>query len=542
MAVLLDAYGRPIDLAALKQQKSAPTTTGVRAPYSGRHPASGLTPNRLARILREAIDGDADHYLELAEDMEERDLHYLGVLGIRKRQVSGLEVTVEAASDAAIDQEAADLVRAFIDRDTFADELVDILDAIGKGYSVTEIIWDTSEKQWSIDRLEWRDPRFFRFDLDRATVLLRDGGLDLPLAPAGYITHMAKVKSGLAIRGGLARAAAWSFMFKSYTIKDWAIFCEAYGQPLRLGKYDTGATEADKEILLNAVASIGTDYAAIVPQSMAIEFIKADIAGSHQLYKERADWLDQQVSKAVLGQTGTTDAIAGGYAVGKVHDGVREDIERADARQLAATINRDLVRPLCALNLGPLKAYPRLCIGRPDEVDVDSLVKNVAQLVPLGLKVGMSTMRDKLGLPDPDPEEELLGGAAAPDPTGQAGRPVTDPAARVAGQAAGAPPAGQDPVQTAAQASQIGAKPGPDAIDTLVSEILAGDGWSPLVAPMLAGLEAQIAEVKTAEEARQLFATHLAQMDVNAMATKLAQAAFAARLAGEVDEPLSDET
>lgn len=537
---LLDAYGRPIDLAALKREKSAPTTTGVRPPYSGRHPASGLTPDRLARILREAIDGDADRYLELAEDMEERDLHYLGVLGIRKRQVAGLEVTVEAASDAAIDQEAADLVRAFIERDTFADELVDVLDAIGKGYSVTEIIWDTSEKQWSIERLEWRDPRFFRFDLDRATVLLRDGGADQPLAPAGYITHMAKVKSGLAIRGGLARAAAWCFMFKSYTVKDWAIFCEAYGQPLRLGKYDGSATEADKEILLNAVASIGTDYAAIVPQSMAIDFVKADIAGSHQLYKERADWLDQQVSKAVLGQTGTTDAIAGGYAVGKVHDGVREDIERADCRQLAATINRDVVRPLCALNLGPLKAYPRLCIGRPDEVDVDSLVKNVAQLVPLGLKVGMSTMRDKLGLPDPDPDEELLGRPAAADPAAP-----QDPAS---GQGAPMPrgavprPPGTDPVQTAAQASQIGTRPGPDAIDTLVSEILAGDGWSPLVAPMLAGLEAQIAEVKTPDEARQLFATHLAQMDVNAMATKLAQAAFAARLAGEADESLTDET
>lgn len=534
---LLDAYGRPIDLAALKREKSAPTTTGVRPPYSGRHSASGLTPDRLARILREAIDGDADRYLELAEDMEERDLHYLGVLGIRKRQVAGLEVTVEAASDAPIDQEAADLVRAFIERDTFADELVDVLDAIGKGYSVTEIIWDTSEKQWSIERLEWRDPRFFRFDLDRATVLLRDGGADQPLAPAGYITHMAKVKSGLAIRGGLARAAAWSFMFKSYTVKDWAIFCEAYGQPLRLGKYDGGATEADKEILLNAVASIGTDYAAIVPQSMAIEFVKADIAGSHQLYKERADWLDQQVSKAVLGQTGTTDAIAGGYSVGKVHDGVREDIERADCRQLAATINRDVVRPLCALNLGPMKAYPRVCIGRPDEVDVDSLVKNVAQLVPLGLKVGMSTMRDKLGLPDPDPEEELLGQPVAAD----AALPPDGRASLQNGQPPRGAAPGAGPAQVAAQATQLGTKPGPDAIDGLVSEILAGDGWSPLVAPMLAGLEAQIAEVRTPEEARQLFATHLASMDVNAMATKLAQAAFAARLAGEADEPLSDE-
>ncbi len=538
---LLDAYGRPIDRAALKREKSAPTVTGVRSPYSGRHPAAGLTPQRLAHILREAIDGDAERYLELAEDMEERDLHYLGVLGIRKRQVAGLEITVEAATDAARDQDAADLVRELVERDTFADELIDVLDAIGKGYSVTEIIWDTSEGQFRVDRLEWRDPRHFRFDRDLRTLLLRDGGLDQPLSPAGYVTHIAKVKSGLAIRGGLARAAAWSFMFKSYTAKDWAIFCEAYGQPLRLGKYDNGATEEDKDKLLTAVASIGTDYAAIVPQSMAIEFVKADIAGSHELYEKRVDWLDRQVSKAVLGQTGTTDAIAGGYAVGKVHDGVREDIERADARQLAATFNRDLVRPLCMFNLGELKAYPKICIGRPEEIDVETLVKNVVALVPLGLKVGMSTMRDRIGLPDPAAEEELLGAPPPADPPPLPGAP--QPPGAPPSKAGGSPPdpAQPGPGQIAAQSALPAARPGPDAIDASVAEILAGDGWSPLVAPMLADLEEQIAQVKTPEEAQLLFAAHLAQMDVTAMATKLAQAAFAARIAGEVDDPLSDE-
>ncbi|MBN8916630.1 MAG: DUF935 domain-containing protein, partial [Rhizobiales bacterium] len=442
---LVDAFGRPIDFAALKRQKAAPTVSGVRTPYSGSHPAAGLTPPRLARILREAIDGDPQRYLELAEDMEERDLHYLGVLGIRKRQVAGLEITVNAASDKPRDVEAADLVRDLVQRDTFQDELVDILDAIGKGFSVTEIIWETSAKQWRVSRLEWRDPRFFKFDpVDRQTVLLREAGVDVPLAPAGFITHFAKVKSGLPIRGGLARAAAWSFIFKSFTVKDWAVFCEAYGQPLRLGKYDGGASERDKEILLEAVASIGSDYAAIVPQSMAIEFIKADISGSIDLYEKRADWLDRQVSKAVLGQVGTTDAVAGGYAVGKVHDGVRGDIEAADARQLAATLNRDVARPLCQLNLGPLDLYPTIRIGRSEDVDVDKLTQNVARLVPLGLKVGMSTMRDKLGLPDPAPEEELLGAPPqAPPPTVPPQPPAkkAPPAGAVAAQRAQIPPA-----------------------------------------------------------------------------------------------------
>ncbi len=527
-ATLYDAYGRPIDLAALKQQKAGPTIAGVRQPYSGAHPAAGLTPPRLARMLRESIDGDPERYLELAEDMEERDLHYAGVLGIRKRQVAGLDVSVVAASDDARDVAAADLVRAFIARDTLADELIDILDAVGKGFSVTEIDWDTSEGQWRIGALRWRDPRFFTFDrADGETPLLREAGGNEPLAPAAFVFHVAKAKSGLPIRGGLARAAAWAYLFKSFTMKDWAIFCEAYGQPLRLGKYADGALDKDKDVLLAAVQSIGTDYAAIVPASMAIDFVKADVTGSHELYESRADWLDRQVSKLVLGQVGTTDAVAGGYAVGKVHDGVRDDIEVADSRQLGATLTRDVARPLVQFNFGPMKAYPRIKIGRPDETDVEKVVGNVAKLVPLGLKVGMSTMRDLIGIPEPAEDEELLAPAATAPP-------VVDP------KGAAPPAPARQPGRPVAARDTMPAKAQPDAIDAAIADMLGDQGWEVLVEPIIAGLEAKLVGATDAEEGQRILAEHFRTMDVNALAEKLAAAAFAARLSGEVDDDLSD--
>src|SRR5208337_4868486 len=88
-----------------------------------------------------------------------------------------------------------------------------------------------------------------------------------PLYPFKFVTHIARAKAGLPIRGGLARAAGWSYLFKSYALKDWAAFAEVYGQPLRVGKYGPGATEEDKHALLSAVAHIGTDAAAIIPDS-----------------------------------------------------------------------------------------------------------------------------------------------------------------------------------------------------------------------------------------------------------------------------------
>ncbi|WP_085025583.1 DUF935 domain-containing protein [Ensifer aridi] len=510
--VLLDAFGQPIRKVELKQEQGGVTTRGVRQPF-GRHQAPNLTPAKLARILRSSIDGDPEAYLELAEDMEERDLHYAGVLSTRKRQVAGLEISVEAAGDDAESIADADMVREVVGRDSFQDELVDILDAIGKSFSATEIIWDTSEGQWMPSALKYRDPRWFTFDpIDGETLLLRGENGDEPLKPFGWIVHRAKVKSGLTIRGGLARAVAWTFLFKSFTTKDWAIFCEAYGQPLRLGKFGPDASPEDKAVLLNAVSAIGTDFAAIVPASMTVDFIHSEVSGSHELYEKRADWLDRQVSKLVLGQTSTTDAQKGSYAVGRVHDGVREDIERSDAQQLAATLNRDLVRPLVSLNRGPRKAYPKIKIGRPSEEDIEKLVKNVVSLVPLGLKVGMSTMRDKIGLPDPGKDEELLTPRRPPQTV------TIEPEAKK--------PAAQAALSASA-----------DAVDRAVQDII-DDGWEPMMAPIVAGLEDELSAARSEQDAQAIIARRIETMGVNKLAEMLARSAFAARLAGEAGEDL----
>ncbi|MBA4094702.1 MAG: DUF935 domain-containing protein, partial [Candidatus Accumulibacter sp.] len=70
---ILGPDGERIDLDELfGEARARPTLTGVRSPISG-FPAEGLTPNRLAAIHRAAAQGDPLAWLELAEDIEERD-------------------------------------------------------------------------------------------------------------------------------------------------------------------------------------------------------------------------------------------------------------------------------------------------------------------------------------------------------------------------------------------------------------------------------------------------------------------------------------
>jgi phage gp29-like protein len=437
---LVDQFGHPIDRATLTIEQAAPSLSSVRNTLSG-HPADGLTPQRLGRILREAETGDARAYLELAEQMEERDLHYLGVVSKRKRSISQLEITVIEASASADDKAAAQLVRDFVERLELQDELFDMLDAVGKGYSVTEICWDTSMSQWMPRELKYRLPTWFRLSPDDGETfqLWEDNGY-VPLLPYHFITHKVRAKSGLAIRGGLARAAAWCYLFKNFDIKSWVIFADTYGQPIRIGKYGPGASAEDKATLLRAVSNIATDCAAIIPETMALELIEAKMTGNSALFAELAAYLDQQMSKAVLGNVGTTDAIAGGHAVGKVHRQVELDIEKSDAKSLETTLNRDLVRPLVDLNMGPRLKYPRILFAIEDEQDAVALSQAVATLVDRGLKVGQADMRRRIGINEPKDGEELLLPAVRPENTGQRPDPSrVSQAVRVRRRAIGLP-------------------------------------------------------------------------------------------------------
>lgn len=539
---LLDRWGNPVRRSELSQEVAAPTFGGVRSPITG-YPADGLNPMRLAAILKEADQGDPLRYLELAEAIEERDPHYLGVLQTRKRAISQLEITVEEGGDTPLDVEMAERVRTWLKRDELTEELFDILDAIGKGYSFTEIIWTTSSGQWEPKQLDRRDPRWFRFarhDLQTPLMLDRNGE-EGPLPPFRIIYAQLKAKSGIALRSGIARVAAWSWMFKAFTQRDWAIFTQTYAQPLRVGKYGPGATEDDRNKLFQAVANIAGDCAAIVPESMMIEFVEtANLGSSSDLYEKRADWLDRQTSKLVLGQTATTDAEVGGLGSGKEHREVQEDIERADARMLAAILNRDLIQPWMQLDYGPQKAYPRLVIARPEAEDLAKFSSALAPLLAQGLRVKQSEVLDKFGLSEPTESDKVIGGgslvgadpAENPPASGEESAPKDRGSIlkRESGVFKGGSddPGGETAAQAESPSAALSAAPSP--VDLLAARL--EDEAAPAMARMMGQVEAMLQAAGSLDEFAEMLRAGFGEIDDAQLVRVLADAMAAAHAGG----------
>lgn len=427
---LLDAYGKELKQGRPILEEIG--AAGVRDRYSS-YPSQGLTPERLAAIFREADHGEILRQAELFEEMEEKDAHLGSVLQTRKLAAAGLEYEVAAASGDNEDEEIASFVREALFRIEDWDEaLIDLLDAIGKGFSVAELMWDiepSTRSAW-IRQLRWRHQKRFTFLYPPAQSPPKGGIPDngkgeesqMPrlltaasavygevLPPNKFVVHRYRSRSGITPRAGILRPCAYMYLFKNYTIKDWVIFNERFAMPMRVGKFGAGVSEADRRALRSAVFNLGSDAAAVISDSTVIELLESQGKGaSAEVYEKLVDFCDRSVSKAVLGQTLTTEQTRGTYATARIHQMVRQDLLEADAKALARTITMQVVRPLVEFNFGAGKGLPRFSFQHEAKEDLKALAETYGILVrDLGFDgIPRKHLHERFGIPMPDRDEE----------------------------------------------------------------------------------------------------------------------------------------
>ncbi|GIX36349.1 MAG: hypothetical protein KatS3mg126_2128 [Lysobacteraceae bacterium] len=357
-----------------------------------------------------------------------------------------------------------------------------LMDAVAKGYAVAEIVWETSGSTWYPRAILPREAHWFTWDRDTGRLLrLVDGsaeGAEIP--PYRMIVHAPPVAAGIPLLGGVARSALWAWVFKSYAMRDWARFVELFGQPIRVGKYHQGASPDDVAVLRRAAFELGSDAAAVIPQEMVLELIESGSkSASADLYHQLIDYLDRQVSKAVLGQTMTTDD-GSSLAQARVHAEVRADILRADARALAATLTRDLIAPLVRLNLGDGAPLPIVRLIVEDPEDLTALADHVVKLTGAGMPIPQWWVRERFGIPEAQPGEAVLTAtpnvAVATRNVAPSGEP---PANRMANRAetSGSP--------LAMQSAQAAADPGDIDVAGLMAERMEAEAepaWRAIMA------------------------------------------------------------
>ena len=417
---LVDQFGREITVEKNPETREIAVTT-IRDRWSD-YPSSGLNPGRLGTIFKEADMGDVRRQSELFEEMEEKDTHLFSELQTRKNAVQGLDYEFTPWDESAENKKIRDFVADCLNSlENFDDAMLDLLDAIGKGLSLCEIQWDITGNQVVIGGLTWIHPK--------KTVFYERGGANMwakstecprilteaepfngeIMPPFKLVYHRYKARSGYDTRAGVLRVCGWMYLFKNYGIKDWVAFAEVFGMPLRLGKYDTNASKEDRAALIAAIQSLGSDAAGIVSKNTEIEFIETvKNSGTNNIYETLATFCDKQMSKAILGQTATTEGTPGKLGNEDAQDRVRHDLIKADSESLAKTIRYQIIRPLVGYNFGWDKPLPWFNILYQRSEDLAQLMTVYKGASEIGQPISQEHVSERFKIPLPKANETIL--------------------------------------------------------------------------------------------------------------------------------------
>lgn len=242
----------------------------------------------------------------------------------------------------------------------FDDLVTGIFNARLYGYSVVELVWneDRTLKEAAEKPFEWFVPTKEGELLNTQTNAYAGDPVDTT-----YKFLLTRYrKSWRNPRGeALLSRCYWPWFFRTHGWRFYAKFLERHGSPLLVGKGDnpTEMAKALQSALASAVAAVGKED--------SVESVGSGNAGVAFESFQRAQ--DKRIQKVILGQTLTTDSDGkGSYALGKVHDDVRDDRRQGDIKMVSRTIQRFLAA-LCALN--GIAEVPQFVMGDTKGLSVE---------------------------------------------------------------------------------------------------------------------------------------------------------------------------
>lgn len=385
------------------------------------YPANGLNPRRLAEIFRDADQGSMLSQAELFEEMLERDPHLQGLYSRRKLSVLKRDYQVIPFSSDERDKQIAEYCANVIKRvDNWRYVLEDILDAVWKGVSISQIFWkvDSSKKVW-IDKIEYAHLKNFRFGLAsdplsdmrairRITDTNRADGV--PLESDRWLVAIIKARSGHPARTSLMRTLTWLWLFKNFDVKSWIQFAEMYFHPIRIGKYGTNTGKDEKAVITRALRQLAQDAWALVPDTSKIEFVEiANKAATAAVHSDLAAFCNAEMSKAALGHSSALDATPGRLGAENSAEDATYDIVAADSLAIDYIITDQLFKRICLWMFNESERIPRYnTIVKPPKDIKERLIVISGALNQIGIPLATNDVYDELSLRVPGDGDEII--------------------------------------------------------------------------------------------------------------------------------------
>lgn len=407
------------------------------APVIDRYPiirGRDITGDSLSATYRLCNTGWRYTYVDLLNELLEHDGHARGVVRQRVLAVAGASIDINPPKlpKGHPDEELASEIAEFFAMDFEA--IPSLSQSLGQLNWAVIYGLTGAETEWNIDpdlgweptalsnihsrRLNYSDPMswdLYIYDQGLVgpgfymgpTVSMR--GLRVANYPGKFITHAPALNGDYVTRDGEGRYIGVLMMLKRMIMRATAQDFERVIRPWVVGYFNREvdaqtkvaiATEEDEQVLTQATQALGVGAlnAAVLPNSTKLEILRA---ASAMDVKDFLTFLNQEISKALLGQAFTTEPGANGnFAAMDIANKNTLKILRYDASALADTIRRDLAMPWMRLRYP--EANRRLCPDvklhvneLPDPQKIMTLIKDATTT---DIPVDVDWAAEELGL------------------------------------------------------------------------------------------------------------------------------------------------
>ena len=205
-----------------------------------------------------------------------------------------------------------------------------ILETYLYGLNVFEINY--KEKDGLIyPRLVQRDFRQFKFN-DAGEFVFVAGGSEQKIPPFKVVYALNRANFRKTYGDGLIKKLYFPVKMKNASVKFWFRFLERFGSPWAVAK-----TSFDPDELANEVQAMLSGDSAVIDTEEELTLIQPS---TNVDFTRLPTYLDNQISKAILGANLTSDIREGSYAAAKTHNEIREDLAANDGKILEFVLNK----------------------------------------------------------------------------------------------------------------------------------------------------------------------------------------------------------
>lgn len=334
---------------------------------------------------------------DLYKDIE-LDGHLESVVGKRQNAIKNTPIVY--VNNGKEDEE----INKLINSEQFDNLIVDLLDSKFWGFTLTQInniFFDEDEEKYIID-YDLIPRKHVKPELGIVTKNQTDqvGLYNYLEPPTSKYCIWAGKKDDL----GLFMKIAQYVIYKRGDFGDWAQYAEVFGMPFREYEYDPNDPKMRFELEKIAEAYAGAGFS-ISPQGSTFKLHQATTAASsNTVYKDLKTACNEEISKAIVGQTMTTDN-GSSRSQAEVHQDAENEIKEADRAFIIDILNGKFK--------AVLKAFGFNVSGGEFKYKINKKVSELKERLDIDIRISERQpvsdeyFYEEYGIPKPDNYDEL---------------------------------------------------------------------------------------------------------------------------------------